>query len=740
MGKAQTEQNQEHANQFGTFGGVFTPCTLTILGVIMFLRFGQVVGQSGIFHALLIILAAKTITTLTTLSLSAIATNTRVKAGGAYYLISRSLGPEFGGAIGTVFFAAQAVSVAMYVVGFTEAMVAVLGAFWPDAADHFVLVATITNIAVFVCVFIGAGWTIKVQYGILAILVLSLLSFFAGAIGQFDVSNLQVNWQSGYGERSSFLMMFALFFPAATGIMAGANMSGDLREPGKAIPRGTLLSILVTGVVYATMAVALGGGATRDVLLTDNMVVQTTALVPVLITAGVFAATLSSALGSMMGAPRILQALARDQVFRKLRFFGQGSGKSNEPRRATVLTFLIAQVAIMLGDLDAIAPIITMFFMITYGYLNLATFYESLARNPSYRPTFKFSHWSLALLGALGCLGAMVLISPVWAVISIVAMYGLHRFIKRQNIQAAWGDVQSGAAMERARRDLLRLEEERYHPKNWRPNILSLTGGARDRPHLAVYGQWLTGGRGLLTIAQIIAGDSDTHFARRENQEQALRRFIRENELDAFAAVLVAPELHVGIEALVQCYGIGALQPNMVLMGWSEDPKRLGAFAETLRTVSDLKRSLVIIDSKRDESLDPWVPPSGTIDVWWRGKDNGPLMVLLAHLMTQGQAWLGRTIRLLRVIPNEAGREEATKHLEKLITDARIKATASVLIGEDARSIIERESAFAAVVFLGFSPPKEGTEQAFFGAINGMIKNLPNVVLVHSEGQTSLEA
>ena len=213
------ESNAAEATRFGTLGGVFTPCVLTILGVIMFLRFGAVVGQAGIVQALVIVLAAKVITTLTTLSLSAIATNTRVKAGGAYFLISRSLGVEFGGAIGVVFFLAQAISVAMYVVGFAEAFVAAVPGAWDPK-----VVGTVTNVIVFACVFIGAGWTIKLQYGILALLIASLVSFYAGAIPNMEVATLQENMSSGFIDGDSFFTMFALFFPAVTGIMAGANM------------------------------------------------------------------------------------------------------------------------------------------------------------------------------------------------------------------------------------------------------------------------------------------------------------------------------------------------------------------------------------------------------------------------------------------------------------------------------------------------------------------------------------
>jgi amino acid transporter len=702
----------------------------------MFLRFGQVVGNAGILGAVAIVLLSKLITTLTALSLSAIATNTRVRGGGAYFLISRSLGVEFGGAIGVVFFIAQAASVAMYVIGFTEALV---GAF-PGVHLPPRLIATTVNLAVFVCVYIGAGWTIRVQYGILAILVLSLVSFFVGAGRAASAATLTGNTWFEFTSGESFFTMFALFFPAATGIMAGANMSGDLRDPARSIPRGTLSSIFFTAIVYVSMAILLGAATDRFTLQTNNLVVHNVAWIPILVTTGVFAATLSSALGSMMGAPRILQALARDDIFRRLKIFGAGSGATQEPRRAILLTLVIAQGGILLGDLNAIAPIITMFFMLTYGYLNLATFYEAITKNPSYRPTFKYSHWASALLGTAGCVVVMFLISPLWATVSALSVLLLHWYIERREIVAAWGDVKGGVTYERARRNLLRLEQDAYHPKNWRPTILALSGRAWDRVHLAVTAHWLTGHTGILTLAQIITGNIGAHLQRRAGQEAALRSFIDEQGIEAFPAVLVAPDLALGIEALAQCYGIGAFRPNVVVLGWSSDPDRTDTFCNTLRTVASLERSMVLVRTPPEEQRDPWNPPPGPVDVWWRGKENGHLMLLLAHLLVQNQSWRGRKIRLLRIIPSEAGVVEARKHLAGLIRDARIEATPEVLVADDFLETIHETSGRAAVTFLGFMPPEGQDDAAFIARMEKLMDGLGSAIIVWSAGGMHLEA
>lgn len=734
--------NQRPSTQFGTMGGVFTPCTLTILGVIMFLRLGQIVGQSGVILALTIVLVSKLITLLTTLSLSSIATNTRVQGGGAYFLISRSLGVEFGGAIGVVFFLAQAISVAMYVIGFSEAVIAAFPAAklvvnGMDVSAQ--AVGTITNLVVFAMVMIGAGWAIKLQYGILAVLGLSLLSFFGGAPAHFDSARLAENLGSGFVGGDNVWVMFALFFPAVTGIMAGANMSGDLKDPAVSIPKGTIFSVLVTGIVYSLLVVFLGGMADREDLINESLIMNSISLSAISITAGVFAATLSSAIGSMMGAPRILQAFGRDGIFGWLKFFGKGSGDNNEPRRAIVLTFVISQICILVADLNAIAPIITMAFMITYGMLNLATFYEYITKNPSFRPRFKYGHWALSLLGAVSCLAVMFLISPMWATLSIFVMWILHQYISKKQVEARWGDLQSGLIFERARSNLLKLEDYLYHPKNWRPVILAFSGRATwTKPHLAIYGHWFSTGHGILSLGQVILGEVDNRLERRKGQEEILHNFIRSQQLAAFPAVVVAQNQSDGIESLVQCHGLGALRPNTVLFNWPRDQTNSAWLGCTLRTVDRLNRSIAVLRFL-NHPVDPWTAPQGPIDVWWRGEKNGSLMLLLAHMLINNDQWRGREIRLLRIISAEAGREEVHNHLASVIDQSRIPAVPKVVVSDNIAETIQTESRSAAIVFIGFEAPNENEEEDFFARMESLVGDLERVVFVDSHGNMSLQ-
>ena len=301
-----------------------------------------------------------------------------------------------------------------------------------------------------------------------------------------------------------------------------------------------------------------------------------------LIYAGVIASTLSSALGSMMGAPRILQAFAKDNVFKWLKYFARGSGGSNEPRRAILITFLFSQLGVLAGDLDTIAPIITMFFLLTYGTINLASFYEGISGNPSFRPTFKLNHWIVSLIGAIGGLFIMFLISWLWALVVVVLAGGLFFLITRAELIVQWGDVHSGIAYQQARKALLRLEKESYHPKNWRPSILTLTGIAGSRMHLVRYARLLSAGRGIVSLAQIISGELENLNHRRVEAEKLMRNFIREKNLSAFPVVVVDENFADGLKSLLQSHGIGGIRPNTLLLGWSNDPDKQKTFSTIL--------------------------------------------------------------------------------------------------------------------------------------------------------------
>jgi amino acid transporter len=425
-------------SKMGTFAGVFTPSILTILGIILFLRLGYVVGSAGLWRALIIIGLANAISVITSMSLAAVATNFKVKGGGVYYLISRTLGMEFGGAIGIVLFLAQAVSIAFYCLGFGE----VLSGFWGDGPGWRVqLIALIAVSGLFVLAWLGADWATRFQYVVMAVLGAALVSFFLGGLPRVSWAQLASNWASP-DTGPAFWAIFAIYFPAVTGFTQGVSMSGDLRSPKRSLPLGTFWAVGISIVVYFGAALMLSAGLPLSQLASDYQAMKNTATYPPLMDAGVIAATISSAMASFLGAPRILQSLAADKIFKILNPFEKGAGPANNPRRGVLLTAVIAYAAIGFGQLNLIAPVVSMFFLISYGLLNYATYYEARSQSPSFRPRFRWFEYRISLLGGLACLGVMIAIDPASGAVAAALLFALHQYLSRLELPLRWADSQ----------------------------------------------------------------------------------------------------------------------------------------------------------------------------------------------------------------------------------------------------------------------------------------------------------
>ncbi|XP_078478441.1 solute carrier family 12 member 1-like, partial [Lampetra planeri] len=467
--------NNGGAVKFGWIRGVLVRCMLNIWGVMLFIRLSWVFGQAGWGLGSVVILLSCVVTTITCLSMSAICTNGVVRGGGAYYLISRSLGPEFGGSIGLIFAFANAVAVSLYVVGFAETVVTLLKDYdllMVDETNDIRIIGCITVVVLLGISVAGMEWEAKAQIILLIILLVAIVNVFVGTAipstsskksqGFFNYNSniFMENFAPDFRAGETFFTVFSIFFPAATGILAGANISGDLKDPQAAIPKGTLYAILITGVTYLGVALCVSATVVRDAtgnitdliipgascegstafaacelgynfsscvgtckfgLMNNFQVMTMVSGFGPLIIAGTFSATLSSALASLVSAPKVFQALCQDNIYTALHFFAKGYGKNNEPIRGYILTFLISVAFILIGDLNAIAPIISNFFLASYALINFSCFHASYANSPGWRPAYKFYNMWLSLLGALLCCAVMFVINW-WAALLTYAI------------------------------------------------------------------------------------------------------------------------------------------------------------------------------------------------------------------------------------------------------------------------------------------------------------------------------
>lgn len=638
--------------KFGAFGGVFTPAILTILGVILYMRLPWIVGQAGLFVTLGIIVVAHLISVTTGLSVSSIATDKRVDAGGSYYIISRSLGLALGGTLGMALFLGFSFSVSLYLIGFAESFLTATGYLvTPDAIR---LTGTIALVIVTVVTFISTALAIKTQYFIMATIALSVASIIVGALtGDAPAAGPHLT-AAATATAIPVATLFAIFFPAATGFEAGVAMSGDLADPRRAIPRGTLSAIGVGLIVYIALAFLFAYRIPADQLANDPGVLLNVSLWPPLVTAGVFGATLSSAVGSILGAPRILQACSLDGI--TPRFFARGAGASNEPRRAVLVTFAIAWAGILIGELDAIARVVTMFFIMTYGFLNLSCALESWA-SPDFRPDFRIPKW-VSLLGAATCFITMIQLDVIAMLVASVVMVGGFVGLKRRQLTLDEGDTWDGIWASVARVSLAKLGERTRHTRNWRPSLLTFASdGALPAPatHL---GALIAEARGIHADFVLIAHEDPT-----PNTARATHRIETRDPYETMSAIC-------------RFHGNDALAPNTALFdaAWlSRDPaaaERLLAELSAMGVNAGIASVGAAARLERPKSIALWTRES-TSDLAFG--------VALIRELTARPSWRHAAVHITVLTDDGAQLRPLEQRLRGWLAQLRIEAELQVL-------------------------------------------------------------
>ncbi|XP_028926910.1 solute carrier family 12 member 1 isoform X1 [Ornithorhynchus anatinus] len=659
------EDGAGNSVKFGWVKGVLVRCMLNIWGVMLFIRLSWIVGQAGIGLGVIIILLSTTVTsitglstsaiatngfvrgglgviiiglsvvvtTLTGLSMSAICTNGVVRGGGAYYLISRSLGPEFGGSIGLIFAFANAVAVAMYVVGFAETVVGLLEdsqALMVDKTNDIRIIGSITVVILLGISVAGMEWEAKAQVILLIILVIAIINFFIGTVipsnaekksrgfFNYQASIFAENFGPNFMDGEGFFSVFAIFFPAATGILAGANISGDLEDPQDAIPKGTMLAILITTLVYIGVAICLGACVVRDAtgsvndtvtiglsgacngsaacglgydfsscgshgcrygLMQDFQVMSMVSGFGPLITAGIFSATLSSALASLVSAPKVFQALCKDNIYRALQFFAKGYGRNNEPLRGYVLTFIIAMAFILIAELNAIAPIISNFFLASYALINFSCFHASYAKSPGWRPAYGIYNMWVSLFGAVLCCAVMFVINWWAAVITYAIEFFLYIYVTYKKPDVNWGSSTQALFYVSAVNSALELTTVEDHVKNFRPQCIVLTGEPMTRPALLDITHAFTKNSGLCICCQVFVGPRKLCVQEMNSGMGRKQAWLTSNKRKAFYAAVAADSFRDGVRSLLQASGLGRMKPNTLVLGFKRNWRK-AALAE----------------------------------------------------------------------------------------------------------------------------------------------------------------
>ena len=664
------------SRKFGTFEGVFTPAVLTIIGVILFLRLGWVVGTAGLGGAILIMILAHLITISYGLSLSSICTNIKVGAGGSYDIIAKSLGPEIGGAIGLPLYFSFSLGAAMYIIGFTEAWSNIFPSHDPR------IIASALLVILIILSYISAKLAMKVQFLIMAVILFAFLSFF---MGRGHVQPNVVTW--GTFTNVGFWGVFAIFFPAVTGTEAGAAMSGDLKDPRRSIPIGIMSAIAVTFVLYTFTAFWLARHSTPNELMTNTNIMILLARWPWAVIAAIMGATVSSALACLVSGPRTLQALGRHRVAPFSSFFSKTS-TAGEPRNAIVLTGLIVEVSLLLGKLNTIAPLLTMFFLITYAMVNIVVAIEHSIGIVSFRPTFRIPK-TIPIFGGVAALVAMVLINPIFSLVAIAIIIAVYMYLLKKHLKVRWGDVREALFVAIAEWAAKTSSKFPHHAKSWKPNLLVPIEEPKVWTTIIRFIRDIMYPSGTLRVFHVnvktlskkrTAGHTTGKRTEESESDRITKSLdhlvapLKEENLFVTTTTVETDDFVAGSAVVMQTLKGMFFPPNTLFVTMSEDPKKDDSLSHLIR--HGLEQDLGVIVLKQHPKIG--FGDKKAINLWLREKSpNKDLAVLTSLQLTRN--WECQ-LRLLNIVPAESDIKRTQIRIHIFSQSARMPAHTEILV------------------------------------------------------------
>lgn len=727
---------------FGTAPVFFTAIS-TILGAILFLRFGYAVGTLGFMGTLMVVILGHAVTIPTALAISEIATNFKVEGGGEYFIMSRSFGLNIGATIGIALFLSQAVSVAFYVIAFTEAFDPLFRMFHAHFGYELPRQAVslpAMGLLALLMLTKGANMGVKALYVVVAILFFSLAMFFIGTTEYsqgYDASGIFSDFRNG----NEFFLVFAIIFPAFTGMTAGVGLSGDLSKPRKSIPLGTTAAtfaglLMYVLIIYKLTISASPGDLTGDQLIMARIATYGSWVIPL----GLAASTISSALGSIMVAPRTLQALALDRAFPIKAvnvFFAKGVPGTQEPKNASILVILIAVVFVALGDVNAVAQIISMFFMVTYGSLNLISFLNHFGADPSYRPSFK-SRWYFSLIGFVLSLWLMFKMNTPYAlgaitIMTLIYLYINHYHKDRKGLQ----ELFKGALFQLNRnlQVFLQKSKKNLSGDSWRPSAICVSRDSMKREDAFELLTWISHNHGFGAYIHLIEG----YFSRAMNEQskEILQELIQKSDKrhsNVYIDTIISPSYTSAIAQIIQLPGISGMENNMVIFEFFKDnPVNLSQITDNFNLVRAGDYDVCILGSSQrkdrfEEGIHVWIQSTDA--------DNANLMILLSYIIIEHPAWHKGRIKIFSIAKADE-KQEAENKLRHLIETGRLPISPknieiiTRLEEVSSKSIINKKSKDAGLTIIGFRSEqiKHDGADLFMG-----YDQLGNVLFVNAHG------
>ncbi|CAM6087999.1 unnamed protein product [Calypogeia fissa] len=704
-------RNHDNPKQgLGTITGVLIPVCENMWGVLIFLRFYYIVGNAGVWQTFIVVCISFACAISTTMSLSAIATNGPIEEGGTYYLISRALGPKLGGTVGVMYYLGVSLLAVLESLGAVEMLLFTFPALEFPSANR-VIGASIIVLLGFL-VYFGISFVSKLSLGFFFVVIYAMCSYYLGLftaprgnapanLTGLKWSTFTDNWNSGYDSGVSFPVALAIFFPCFTGILSGADRAKNLARPEKSIPAGTIGAVMISVVMYMSYMGLWAAVGTRDYLLGrapdgtkrghgQNLEVVNDVAFPlaILTQLGIIVASMAQALQCLITSPRLLQAIANDGVIPFLRRLSKTS-KTGEPRRALVVTTALCIVAAMIGSLDAVAPLVSICFLTAYSALNLSCFVFSIVQAPSWRPKWKFYHWTAALAGFLLCFAISFVIKWYMAIVAVVVQAFIYIYIDYRQVEVDWGSGLGGLRLQLAVQSIHAVGHEARYTVNWRPQLLCLckprsarVADDHNNEEFMLFVSQLKKGRGLCVVATILEGTIEKMAPQVKAERLELENTMQAANVTGFARVLVAPSYREGKSYAIQSSGLGALEPNTLVLGWPNKWYEEGHYhsAQVMLEILDECKAVnkaVVLCMNLDEFPMEGTQQDGYIDVWWMVHDGG-LLLILAHLLKQHRIWRKCKLRVCAISDQMHDTSLVKKNLLQTLNRVRIEAEVQV--------------------------------------------------------------
>lgn len=731
--------------KFGTIVGVFIPCLLMLFGVVIFLRLGWVVGVVGLPTTAFIITMSTAVALMSTLSMAAIATNIQVGNGGVYYIISRSLGLEIGSAVGIPIYLKETLSLAFYIVGFAES----LHDLFPALSIQHIGLVTLSVLSALAAA--STKGALKIQMITLGVVTLSFASLFSG--GDLRPMHSETFTPEATG-RLGFWAMFAIFFPAMTGVESVVSLSGDLKSPSRSLPRGAISATVVAFLTYLAVAIFLAYHVPLERLASDPLIIQDVARIPSLVVLGIWGATLSSALGGILSAPRTLQAMSNDGVVP--RFLGKSFTRSGGPHIAMLLSFALSFTTIYYGSINLIAPMMTMICLVCYGVLNFSAGIETLIANPSWRPTFPV-HWGLSLGGAGLCLLCMLMIDAGTAIICLSTVVVIYVLVRRYKVQKSWEDIREGILRYLSRSAVYRLSLGNLSSsKSWRPHFLVFSKATKEQSeHLLKVFQSISQSKGFITVASFISESNVSREKQHKLAEIMANRF-REQDIHCFVNIRESQNTMVDIQQMIKYYGLGPIRPNTVVLGMLKDGNEADKFVDVIQTAYSNRCNVVLMSHPkmgRQGDIESTAKQEKVkeIHIWWddKNEDNSELMLIFSYMLLKQSNKVNNVIRIKAIIPDERAKNAKKEQFKALSERLRIPLHFDIYVSqkstdEEYFSFLRLFSENASIIFLSLRPPSSSSAEhsdysSYLRMLSKNTAQLQDVVMVLSSELTPLE-